>query len=57
MLPAMKQTSPRLGDSFDANPQVTEDGDGIFDESDLKQDEGEIKLSVQDSTCRAELSW
>jgi hypothetical protein len=36
MLPAIKQTSSELGDGFDANLQVTEDGDGIFDKSNLR---------------------
>jgi hypothetical protein len=52
----MKWTSSRLGDGFNANLQVMGDGDGIFNESNLRQDKGKIKLSEQDSTCRVELS-
>jgi hypothetical protein len=56
-LPAMKQTSSGLGDGFDESPQVMENRDGIFDKSNVGQDKGKLKLRVQDSACRAELSW
>jgi hypothetical protein len=53
----MKQTSSGLGDEFDKILQVMEDGDGIFNESDVGQDEERLKTNVQESTCGAELSW
>jgi hypothetical protein len=53
----MKQMSPGLGDEFDKSLQVTEDGDGIFDESDVGRDKERLKIKVQDSTLGVELSW
>jgi hypothetical protein len=53
----MKQTSSGLGDGFDKSPQVMEDKDGIFDESNVGQDKERLKIKMQDSTCRVELSW
>jgi hypothetical protein len=49
--------SSRLGDGFDEYLQVTEDRDRIFNESNVGQDKGKLKLRMQDSACRAELSW
>jgi hypothetical protein len=36
---------------------VTEDGDGIFDRSDVRQDGERQKLKMQDYSCRVELNW
>jgi hypothetical protein len=46
-LPAMKQTNSKLGDGFDQSPQVREDGDGTFSESNVRQDKERLKLKCK----------